>query len=119
MRTLDRNKQTIYYATYAGKTTSEYGELINSYSSPIQAKAHISVPKTDVTETLEGVRPTYDKVLIADKSIQVNENTIFYIDKVPNLDNWNANQPEDYDYIATRVQYSLNSLRVELKKVEW
>ena len=118
MRCLDRNKQTIYYANYLGKRKSQSGELINYYGEPKKARANISIPISDIERGVEGTFPNYDRVLLTENDIYVNENTIFYIEKKPDLAHWNEEAVSDYDYIATRVQYSLNHLRVELTKVE-
>lgn len=118
MKCLDRNKRTIYYANYLGKHKTDTGELVDYYDIPIKTKANISVPTSDVERGVEGTSPTYDKVLIAENDITINENTIFFIEKIPNIAEWEHGVDADYDYIATRVQYSLNHLRVELTKVE-
>ncbi len=115
MRTLKRNQQTIYYSNYTGKVKNLLGEMMDSYTEPIKAKANVSVPLSDASRGVEGTVPSYDKVLIADRNLPVDINTIFYIDKTPE---YFHGQVLHYDYIATRVQKSLNHIRIELTRVE-
>lgn len=69
MRTLNRNKQSFYYATYVGKheieETDEYGNTLKTgeyqtiYDNPVKCKANISpangTTANEVFGTVEGL----------------------------------------------------------------
>ena len=141
MRTLQRNRQTIWFCTYHG-LKEEYdedgnltGEHSPLYDAPCRASANVS-PATgkDVVEIF-GTDESYDKVLVIDwgKDViyspadydgmitedgywfavgSIDENTVFFVDHAPN-----GREAEGFDYVVKRIAKSINGLAIAIKKV--
>lgn len=118
MKTLRRNRQTLYYALYTGKTAvldssgSETGEYIVTYGTPISIRASVSPASGYAQFEQFGTDLSYDKVVITDDmSCPIDENTVLYVDKVPETVN------PTYDYVVKRVAKSLNCIAYAISKV--
>ncbi len=117
MRTLERNKQTIYYALYEGKEplTDEYGNPTGEYevlySEPVLLKINVSAARGEYSTRQFGDTEDYDRVLVIDDTnIPITEASILWID---NLDTSNP-----HDYIVKKVAKSLNSVAIAVSKVK-
>ncbi len=117
MRTLERNKQPIYYALFGGKTpiVDEYGnatgEYAISYGEPVFCRINVSAAKGEYESRQFGEMEDYDKVLVTDDlSLPILETSVLWID---NLD---IEQP--YDYVVKKVARSLNSISIAVSKVK-
>ena len=123
MRCMVRNKSTFKYLTYKGKTelkdSNNYstGEYVITYNSPITYKAPISANKGQDYMATFGMAQDYDKVItIDDANLNVDENTMFFIDKEPIYDENNYTL-SNTDYIVSKISRSINVLVILVKKV--
>ena len=130
MRLLSRNKKTCYYALFKassavlddkGRLTGSYR---NEYEKPVQARFNISAAKGESTLRQFGEDVAYDKTICVEKSVPVDEYTVWWIDKTPLLDKTgNLILDEDgmpqtpWDYITRKVARSLNSTVIAVTKV--
>ena len=116
MKALARNKQTLWYALYTGKTavydadglfTGEYEE---GYSTPVEAKMNISPANGRAALEAFGIATNYDKVLVTDDmNCPIAEDTVLWI----GIDA--TNNP--HNYVVNRVAKSLNSITYGVTEV--
>lgn len=124
MRCLDRNKQTLYYAHYVGKTRNQAtGKYEVTHTKPVKFKANISSETGETFTQLFGNRESYDKVIALDKPI-LDEQTILWVETLPELDDegnlvvdTDGEVKTPHDYIVKKVAKSLNSVIVAVTKV--
>jgi hypothetical protein len=123
MKTLNRNKQTFYYATYNGQTERMDGNLhtfenIPSYSAWVECRANISPARGESSADVFGADVNYDRVIVTDDlSCPIDEYTVLAIDIAPNTRDTAAVQPI-YDYIVTKKAKSLNFIQYAVAKVK-
>ncbi len=121
MRTLERNKQTFYYALYDSDVPAvdpegnKTGEYIAEYKEPVKMRANISPASGDAQREQFGTMLEYDRVIVTDDlTCPIDENTVLFIDSPPK-------RKEDgtliYDYIVKRVAKSLNTISFAVSKV--
>lgn len=116
MRSVQRNKQTIYYATYKGSTevVDEYGnatgEFVLQYNSPQPLKINVGVPKRgDITLERFGLNENYQRVLATtDMNCPLDIDTIIWIG-IPTT--------KPYNYVVKKILPSLNQLLIGLEEV--
>lgn len=116
MRTLERNKQTIYYALYEGKEplTDEYGSPTGEYevlySEPVFLKINVSAARGEYSTRQFGEMENYDKILVTDDiNLPISETSILWIDSLDTT--------KPHDYIVKKVARSLNSVSYAVSKV--
>lgn len=116
MRTLERNKQTIYYALYEGKEplTDEYGNPTGEYevlySEPVFLKINVSAARGEYSTRQFGEMENYDKILVTDDiNLPISETSILWIDSLDTT--------KPHDYIVKKVARSLNSVSYAVSKV--
>ena len=116
MSTLERNKQTIYYALYEGKEplTDEYGNPTGEYevlySEPVLLKINVSAARGEYSTRQFGETENYDKVLVTDDiNIPITETSLLWID--------DTDTSKPHDYIVKKVAKSLNSVAIAVSKV--
>ena len=121
MRTLERNKQTFYYATYLGKkplSEDGYmtGESVKTYSEPIKCLGNISPAKGSSQVEQFGTNVSYDKVIVLDNyaDCTIDENSVLCVEKEPTY----KDEQLVYDYVVTKVAKSLNSISIAITKVK-
>ena len=131
MRTLRRNKQTLWYALYSGKTEiiDEYGNRTGQftvhYGKPVKTEANISPASGETSIAQFGENERYDKVLVfAGVDVPIDEYSILWIDSAPLMDANGELQKEadgdvitPHDYLVKRVAKSLNSTAYAVNKV--
>lgn len=124
MRTLERNKQLFYYATYEGEQEiiDEYGlhtgEKQTIYSPWKPIRANISPAKGESEAELFGTDIQYDRVFVTDDvSCEIDENTVLAIDIAPNERETESVLPI-FDYVVTRKAKSLNVVSYAVSKVK-
>lgn len=117
MRSLERNKVDVYYANYTGKVDAVdedgnfTGETISSYTDPKLLRINTSPASGEVTTQLFTPLTDYDRVLLTDDtSLDVDENTVFWIEADP--------VTEPFNYIVKKKAKSLNSLGIAVKEVK-
>ena len=123
MKTLERNKQTFYYATYNGETELMDGNLHTfdyapSYSAWTEFRANISPARGESSADVFGADVGYDRVIVTDDlSCPIDEHTVLAIDIAPNARETTAVLPI-YDYVVTKKAKSLNFIQYAVKKVD-
>ena len=123
MRTMVRNKTTIFYANYQGKTRlrDEYGNLTGeykvSYDTPTEVKANVSAASGEATTSQFGNSVSYDKVIVLDDpKFPISETSVLWIDTLPVI-TADGTTETPHDYIVKRVATSLNSISIAVSKV--
>lgn len=116
LRTLERNKQVIYYALFDGKepVIDEYGNQTGEYeilyTPPTLLKINVSAARGEYSTRQFGDTENYDKVLMTDDlSVPITETSILWIDSLDTL--------KPHDYIVKKVAKSLNSVSIAVSKV--
>lgn len=120
MRTLDRNKETIYYRIYSGKTAVvdenglKTGEYAITYGNPTSIRVSVSPAKGTANTEMFGTNVDYSKTLVMD-SCPFNENAILYIGITPTQTQgvWSK-----HNYIVKRIAKGLTNTVVAVKEVE-
>ncbi len=116
MRTLERNKQVIYYALFDGKepVIDEYGNQTGEYeilyTPPTLLKINVSAARGEYSTRQFGDTEKYDKVLMTDDlNVPITETSILWIDSLDTT--------KPHDYIVKKVAKSLNSVSIAVSKV--
>lgn len=116
LRTLERNKQIIYYALYEGKEPvldeygNETGEYEILYSFPTALRINVSAARGEYSTRQFGDTEKYDKVLMTDDlNVPITETSILWIDSLDTT--------KPHDYIVKKVAKSLNSVSIAVSKV--
>jgi len=123
MKTLNRNKQTFYYATYTSDTEIMDGDLhtfenATSYGPWTEFRANISPARGESSADVFGADVNYDRVIVTeDLSCPIDEHTVLAIDIAPNTRE-TASVPPVYDYIVTKKAKSLNFIQYAVAKVK-
>ena len=123
MRTLHRNKISIFYANYRNKIPrrDEYGNLNGeydiAYDNPIEVRANVSAARGESTTRQFGDDEGYDRVIVLDDTrIPITTTSILWIDTPPEIaENGSTSTP--HDYIVKQVATSLNSVSIAVSKV--
>lgn len=131
MRTLNKNKQPLYYALLSGinaevsETESivvdgvtvplDYGDFENTYQKPVKFMANISFSGGDSVNLEFGVDSSaYDAIIVTDLgSIPITETSLIWYETEPIMaesDGSNA------DYSVVAIRKSLNQFKAILKK---
>lgn len=123
MRTLERNKQTFYYALNLGKQEIikdglHTGEYATAYSLWTEIKANISPAKGSSEAELFGTDAQYDRVfVVSDINCPIDENTVLAIDIAPNVREKTTDLPI-FDYVVTRKAKSINFISYAVARVK-
>ena len=123
MRTLLRNKQKFYYASYIGETEiiDEYGnatgEYSVSYSNPTEYFGNVSAAQGEMQSRQFGESESYDKVIVLDDiNAPIDEHSVLWVDTLPYL-NEDGTTATPYDYTVKKVAQSLNGVSIAIRKV--
>ena len=127
MRSLQRNKRTIYYRLFDSSiepitVTDEWGNTLDTgestvgYGEPVEMKANVShATGASVTEQF-GNLDNYDKVIVTTwMDCPIDESSVLYIDTVPTKTNGEWSK---HDFIVRRVAKSLNGISIAVRKVD-
>lgn len=145
MRTLDRNKQAIFYRVYLGETEIiddngyNTGERRVEYAEPMLIRANVSTAKGEAQAEAFGTAINYDKVIvISDLNCPINENTVILLNaeellnaslltdsgevltddnSTPLLVDIEGDMPP-FDYVVRKVAKSLNYIAYAVSKVD-
>ena len=123
MRTLERNKQQFWYATFQGKAEIikdglHTGEYAAAYSPWKPCFGNISPARGYSSAELFGNDISYDRVIVLEGiNLEIDENTVLAIDMEPN-ERSSATVMPVYDYVVTRKAQSLNFTSYAVAKVK-
>ena len=117
MRTLQRNKRTIWYALYNGVTEvvdedgNYTGEQEVSYGEPIQARMNVSGGRGQAEIELFGVDNPFTRTAVTDDlTTTFNTDTIFWFEADPETD--------PHNYRCTGISRTINQVVIALAEVE-
>lgn len=137
MRSLERNKQKLYYATYHDKTVvyerDENGNIVYvdidgtqvpveistnnaGYSAPIEFRANVSAGKGDSESSVFGISLDYTRVIsTTDKKLPITNTSLIWIETVPVLNIDGSANADSADYTVALVAPSLNNVSIAIK----
>ena len=121
MRTLNRNKQTIYYALYKGNTeiTDSYGdptgESVATYDTPVKLRCNVSASRGTADSELFGIDLNYSKTLCVEGvNCPIKEDSILWIGRTPDF----KEDTVKHNYVVVAVAVSLNNTVYAVKEVK-
>ena len=117
MRTLQRNKRTIWYALYNGvadvvDSGGNYtGEQVVSYSEPTEARMNVSGGRGQAEVELFGVDNPFTRTAVTDDlTTQFTTDTIFWFEADPETD--------PHNYRCTGVARTINQVVIALAELD-
>ena len=117
MRTLEINKQPMWYALLTGKSEviDEYGNHTGvfelTYSAPVYYPVNMSESRNIVKHEAFGVTADYDRTFVtSDLSCPIKEDTIIWFGADPTTD--------PHNYVVHRIANSLNSITIAIRAVD-
>ena len=122
MRSLNRNKETIYYALYSGSTENikdglYTGEIVSTYATPVAIRASVSAARGVADIDLFGVNTSYTKsIIVDDLACPIDEHSRLWVGREP-VDANNLDVPHNYEVIA--VAKSPNHITYAVKEVDF
>lgn len=124
MRSLRRNKQPLYYATYDKKipVTDENGDFTGDddtgYSAPVSFYANISPAKGSSQEEVFGKNLDHSRTVVTcDMTLPIDEFSRIWIETKPVLKADGTACGDSADYSVVQVARGLNSVAYALKKL--
>lgn len=130
MRSMLRNRQTFYHASFESKTMghdadNNYTEPVIIYSDPEKKEAVISEGSGEAFLQLFGMAVQYDRVITLNRGEEYLEvGSVLWVDTPIALDENGHLQKENgkivtpYDYHVVAVRRSLNVVNVAIRKVK-
>lgn len=123
MRSLKKNKNTLYYALYNGKEevvdeNGDFtGEYIIGYSAPVVFYANISAGKGSAQADIFGVNVDFTRTIsTTELSLPIRETSLVWYETEPKLLADGRADPESADYkVAAPPAAGLNELVIALK----
>ena len=130
MRTLNKNKQTVYFALLIGREAEsteetitvdeetvyvDAGDYTNEYTVPEAFSANISFSGGESDDVEFGLdMSAYDAIIVTDlKSIPITETSLIWYETEPPVEE-NDGSTADYNVVA--VRHSLNQTKVILQR---
>ena len=117
MRTLEINKQPMWYALLTGKSEviDEYGNHTGvfelTYSKPVYYPVNMSESRNIVKHEAFGVTTDYDRTFVtSDLSCPIKEDSIIWFGADPTT--------EPHNYVVHRIANSLNSITIAIREVD-
>ena len=117
MRTLEINKQPMWYALLTGKSEviDEYGNHTGvfelTYSKPVYYPVNMSESRNIVKHEAFGVTADYDRTFVTtDMSCPITEDSIIWFGADPTT--------EPHNYVVHRIANSLNSITIAIREVD-
>ena len=117
MRTLQRNKRTIWYALYNGvadvvDSDGNYtGEQVVSYGEPTEARMNVSGGRGHAEVELFGVDNPFTRTAVTDDlTTQFTTDTIFWFEADPETD--------PHNYRCTGVSRTINQVVIALAELD-
>lgn len=117
MRTLEINKQPMWYALYTGKTeeVDEYGNYTGvfklNYSDPVYYPVNMSQSRGTSDVEQFGISADYDRTFVTtDMDCPIKEDSIIWFGADP--------ETEPYNYVVYQIANSLNSITYAIRGVD-
>ena len=117
MRSLEINKQPMWYALYTGKTEviDEYGNHTGvfklTYGNPVYYPVNMSQSRGTADVDMFGIEASYDRTFTTtDMDCPIKEDTIIWFEADP--------ETEPYNYVVYQVANSLNSITIAIRGVD-
>ena len=115
MRSVQRNKQVIWYALRLDSTevVDEYGnvtgEFVEQYSIPMRLRRNVGVPKGQINLERFGLNDDYQRVLATtDMNCPIAEDSILWVGIEPTL---------PHNYVVKKIMPTINELLIGLQEV--
>lgn len=115
MRSVQRNKQTIWYALRLDSTEviDEYGnatgEFVEQYSIPMKLNINIGVPKGQINLERFGLNDDYTRVLATtDMDCPIAVDTILWVGIEPTL---------PHNFVVKKIMPAINQLLIAIQEV--
>lgn len=119
MRTLQRNRQTIWYALYQGTVDAvdadgySTGETDVSYSDPVETEMNVSGGRGIAQAQFFGMDNPFTHVAVTqDLTTPFDTTTVFWFGKTPSEDG------DDYNMVCTGVATTINGRVIALREVD-
>ena len=123
IRTLNRNKISLWYALYVGKEPildewgNRSGEYRLLYSLPLQIYANVSAARGSSDVDMFGIDTPYSKTIVTDDvSLLLDTSSILWVAVTPDNDGEDGAVKHNYE-VAT-VGKSLNSITYAVREVK-
>lgn len=122
MRSLERNKITIFYALYSSKipVLDEFGNETGNYTSgfgnPVKLKINVAPNQGESSSNPFGTFSDYDRVLSTTDRLPIDEMSIVWTDVVPVLE-LDGSTLTPHDFKVTKVAPYINQHRYAIKKL--
>ena len=117
MRTLNRNKRPVAYASYIGVTelTDESGNFTGEYSvqysTPVKTRMNVSGGRGQSNISLFGLTDNFARTVVTDDlETDFNTEMVFWIEHDPDT--------EPFDYRVVLVSRTINQVVIALAEVE-
>ena len=117
MRTLEINKQPMWYALLTGKTEiiDEYGNHTGNYeltySTPVLYPVNMSQSRGTADVEMFGINANYDRTFVTtDMSCPIAEDSIIWFGADPTKD--------PHNYVVYQIANSLNSITYAIRAVD-
>jgi len=117
MRTLEINKQPMWYALYTGKTevVDDYGNHTGTfkltYSDPVYYPVNMSQSRGTADLDAFGITADYDRTFVTtDMSCPIKEDSIIWFGADPTKD--------PHNYVVYQIANSLNSITIAIRGVD-
>ena len=124
MRSLDRNKQKIYYSLYSSKTPilDEYGnqtgEYETSYATPVALDINVSAARGTSDVEQFGINLNYSKSMVTnDLNCPIDETTRLWVGKDAFETVEEVTTVTPHNYVVVSVAKSINSITYAIKEV--
>jgi hypothetical protein len=104
MRTLNRNRQPLYYATYVSKTAikdeygNETGESQITYSTPVAVNWNVRAVESDAEVEMFGIQAINTIRVVAEKPLPIDEASIIW---------FGTDVPDPYNPVAPGHNYRI------------
>lgn len=137
MRSLNKNRQKLWYSTYCNQITiyqrDENGEIVYDeidgehypriisekagYNSPVSFCANISAAKGSSDSEVFGVSLDYTKTIsTTDMSLPISETSLIWFETEPVIKDDGTGDESSADYAVVAVARSLNNVVYAIKK---
>jgi len=122
MRTMTRNRQVFYSASFVSATMGidkdgNYTEMKNTYSDPVEHMGVFTPANGTANDQVFGMNEIYDKVITLNQGENYLEiGSVLWVDTMPTLDQ-QGKTTTPYDYVVVKVAPSLNFINVAIRKV--